>query len=99
MFSLCSYSNISKFSNEGVNLHWQRKEIDDLQKEVLALFDVRKHSEESPKRIVKDVKKLSPYGRVVNQPPEDSLEEVKTDINYTRRENMDGIFLPLFCGT
>ncbi|KAF7803464.1 putative nuclear RNA export factor SDE5 isoform X2 [Senna tora] len=82
--------NSSKVSNKGVDLRWQRKERDDLQKELLAsLFHVPQHFDESPKRIVKDVKNLSPYRQVVNEPPpEDSPGEFETDISYSQLENI-----------
>ncbi|XP_061375578.1 putative nuclear RNA export factor SDE5 isoform X2 [Gastrolobium bilobum] len=73
-----------------VESHKQQKERVDLQKEVLStLFSYREHSEESPSRIVKGVKKNSRYGHVVYEPPKDSMEEYKIDMNFSLQENVD----------
>lgn len=78
-----------------MELHQKQKNRDDLQKEVLsALFNTRERSEESPRRTVKDVNKNSRY-RLVFEPPTDSMEEYKIDMNFSKRENVDGTFLNL----
>ncbi|KAI9121203.1 hypothetical protein K1719_008236 [Acacia pycnantha] len=77
-------------TNKGVDLHCQSNGIEKLQKEVLtSLFQVREHSDDSPKKIMKDVKKFTPYRKVVSEPPEDSLEEFEVDINFSRQEDID----------
>ncbi|XP_054801073.1 putative nuclear RNA export factor SDE5 isoform X2 [Prosopis cineraria] len=80
----------SKVSNDGVDLHWHRKDREELQQEVLtSLSQICEHSEESSKKIIEGGKKLSPYREVVNEPPEDSPEEYETDTNYLGQENID----------
>ncbi|KAJ1381901.1 HscB, C-terminal domain superfamily [Sesbania bispinosa] len=81
-------------SIKGVDLHQQQKDRHDLQKEVLStLFNYRQHSEESPRRTVKDLNlnlnNNSRYGHVVFEPPKDSMEEYDIDMNFSRRENVD----------
>ncbi|XP_019426188.1 PREDICTED: putative nuclear RNA export factor SDE5 isoform X2 [Lupinus angustifolius] len=76
-------------SNKGVELHQKQKQRDDLQKEVMtALFNSRDPLEESPKRIVKDVNKNSRYG-IVFEPPADSMDEYKIDMNFSQQQNVD----------
>lgn len=68
------------------------KETRDIQKEVLSnLFSYREYVEEPRKRIVRDVNKKSPYGvgHVVFEPPKDTMEEHKIDMDFRRRENED----------
>ncbi|KAK7327896.1 hypothetical protein VNO77_21989 [Canavalia gladiata] len=77
-------------STKGMELHLQQKEKHDLQKEVLStLFHYRAHSEEAPKRIVKDLNKNSRYGHVVFEPPKDYMEEYNIDMDFTQLENID----------
>nr|KYP62930.1 hypothetical protein KK1_017490 [Cajanus cajan] len=80
-------------SIRGTELHPQQKQKHDLQKEVLSsLFNYQGHSEEAPKRIVKDLSKKSQHGHVVFEPPKESPEEFKIDIDLmdlSRLENID----------
>ncbi|KAF1882058.1 hypothetical protein Lal_00038701 [Lupinus albus] len=76
-------------SNKGVELNQKQKQRDVLQKEVMTdLFNSRDPREESPKRTVKDVNKNSRYG-IVFEPPADSMEEYKIDMNFSQQQNVD----------
>ncbi|RDX83885.1 putative nuclear RNA export factor SDE5, partial [Mucuna pruriens] len=78
-------------STKGTELHQQQKQKHDLQKEVLStLFNYHGHSEEAPKRIVKDLNKKSQYGHVVFEPPKDFPEEFNLiDTDFSRQEIID----------
>lgn len=70
---------------------FQQKQKHNLQKAVLStLFNYQGHSEEAPKRIVKDFNKKSRYGHVVFEPPKDFPEEFDFDMDFSRQENIDG---------
>ncbi|KAK7302774.1 hypothetical protein RJT34_13670 [Clitoria ternatea] len=76
-------------STKRMELHQQQKEKQDLQTEVLSsLFNYRRHSEEAPKRIVKDLNKNSRYGHVVFEPPK-GMEEYNVDMDFSRLQDVD----------
>ncbi|KAG4977877.1 hypothetical protein AAZX31_13G223400 [Glycine max] len=69
---------------------FQQKQKHNLQKAVLStLFNYQGHSEEAPKRTVKDFNKKSRYGHVVFEPPKDFPEEFDFDMDFSRQENID----------
>ncbi|XP_004485769.1 putative nuclear RNA export factor SDE5 isoform X2 [Cicer arietinum] len=85
-----SRGNGNIYSIKEVELHQRQKERHDIQKEVLSnLFSYPEHFEEPPKRIVRGLNKNSPYGvgHVVFEPPKDSPEEYKIDMDFGRRAN------------
>ncbi|TKY71689.1 hypothetical protein E2542_SST00421 [Spatholobus suberectus] len=77
-------------STKEMELHQQQKQKHDLQKEVLStLFNYHGHSEEAPRRIVKDLNKKSRYGHVVFEPPKEFPEEFNIDMDFSQQENID----------
>ncbi|MCI25393.1 hypothetical protein A2U01_0046584, partial [Trifolium medium] len=93
-FLFFPYRNGDILSVKEVELHQQQKERHDVQKEVWSnLFSYREYVEKPPKRFVRDLNlnKNSPYGvgHVVFEPPNDSTEEYKIDMDFRRRENED----------
>ncbi|KAK2372191.1 hypothetical protein QL285_073354 [Trifolium repens] len=84
--------NDNILSANELELHQRQKERHDIQKDVWSnLFSYREYVEKPPKRIVRDLNKNSPYGvgHVVFEPPDDSTEEYKIDMDFRRRENED----------
>ncbi|RYQ82454.1 hypothetical protein Ahy_B10g101040 [Arachis hypogaea] len=74
-------------SNKGVESHQKQKHKDELQKEILfALFKGYQRCEEAPKKTVKDVNNSSRYKHVVFEPPEDTMEEYKIDMDFSLRD-------------
>jgi hypothetical protein len=92
-FFFFPYRNDNILSANELELHQRQKERHDIQKDVWSnLFSYREYVEKPPKRIVRDLNKNSPYGvgHVVFEPPDDSTEEYKIDMDFRRRENEDG---------
>ncbi|KAL2341905.1 hypothetical protein Fmac_009845 [Flemingia macrophylla] len=73
-------------STKATELHQQQKEV------LSSLFNYQGHSEEAPKRILKDLNRKPHYGHVVFEPPKESPEEFKIDMDLmdlSRQENID----------
>ncbi|XP_020970478.1 putative nuclear RNA export factor SDE5 isoform X3 [Arachis ipaensis] len=80
-------------SNKGVESHQKQKHKDELQKEILfALFKGYQRCEEAPKKTVKDVNNSSRYKHVVFEPPEDTMEEYKIDMDFSLRDATNGTY-------
>ncbi|MED6130661.1 hypothetical protein PIB30_002775 [Stylosanthes scabra] len=78
-------------SNKGVESHQKQKH--ELQKEILsAIFNGYERCEESPKKTSKDVNNNSSRcGHVVFQPPEDTMEEYKIDMDFSLRNDTNDV--------
>ncbi|KAL4349264.1 hypothetical protein AHAS_Ahas10G0024600 [Arachis hypogaea] len=80
-------------SNKGVESHQKQKHKDELQKEILsALFKGYQRCEEAPKKTVKDLNNSSRYKHVVFEPPEDTMEEYKIDMDFSLRDATNGTY-------
>ncbi|CAL5183426.1 unnamed protein product [Lathyrus oleraceus] len=88
----CNRGNGNIVSVKEAELHHRQKERHDIQKEVWSnLFSYREYVEEPRKRFVRGENTSSAYGvgHVVFEPPEDSMEEYKINMDFRRRDNED----------
>ncbi|CAI8591153.1 unnamed protein product [Vicia faba] len=88
----CVRGNGNIASVKEVELHQRQKERHDIQKEVWSnLFSYREYVEKPPKRYVRGENTSSAYGvgHVVFEPPKDSMEEYKINMDFRRRNNED----------
>ncbi|XP_058750710.1 putative nuclear RNA export factor SDE5 [Vicia villosa] len=88
----CTRGNGNIDSVKEAEVHQRQKERHDIQKEVWSnLFSYREYVEKPPKRYVRRENTNLPYGdgHVVFEPPKDSAEEYKINMDFRRRDNED----------